>query len=124
MKDRRHGATRKAREGRPPTRWQLSDGTIVESGGRVLGAGENARKLRALLDTPPVYVTVGPLPDGRMPLDPDNDFLLDAFVRQKALWLELEVETAYVADFDDAPVEVQTLVRDLEAEPFDPDAIY
>lgn len=68
---------------KPPMQWVLSDGTVVEGGGRVVGTGETARKLRALLDDPPVYVTVGPMPDGSVPLDPHSDFLLDAFVRDK-----------------------------------------
>lgn len=105
-------------------RWKLSDGTVVESGGRVHGTTKAAFEMRAQLDHPPAFVEVGPLPDGQVQLDPSNDFLLDSFVRGIASWLNLEVETDYLRKLEDAPPDVQELVRDLEAAPFDPGTLY
>lgn len=104
--------------------WTLSDGTRVELGGRVIGTGETARKARALLGSPPVFVVVAAQPDGSVELDAKNPYLLDAFVRGVARWLGLTFETDYAPKLEDAPRDVQELVRALQAEPFDPRKIY
>jgi len=105
-------------------RWTFTDGSVIETGGRVTGTAKAAFEMRAELDTPPVFVEVGPAPDGRVELDPHNDFLIDSFVRGIASWLKQSFETDYVRNLEDAPEDVQTLVRDIEATPDDPSALH
>lgn len=105
-------------------RWTLSDGTVVESGGKVNGASEVARQLRAVIEAPPVFVSVGPEPDGRVELDVSNDFLLHAFVQDHRFAFRYEVETDYEPKLEDTPADVQELVRGLEADEYVPGRIY
>ncbi|MBI2391513.1 MAG: hypothetical protein HYV09_18125 [Deltaproteobacteria bacterium] len=108
--------------------WRLTDGTIVRSGGVVIGDSRIAGELRADLEQPPVFVEVGPLPDGSVPLDVGNDYLLHAFVVGRAAsavpGMGFTFDTDYVPDLRDAPADVQELVHALEAEPLDPGVIY
>lgn len=105
-------------------RWIFSDGTVLDLGGDVIGWTVNARKIRALLSSQPVYVWVELPPDGAAMLDTMNVFLMHRFACEVAYWLGLTLETAYAPRLEDAPNHVQKLVRDLKAQPRDPETIY
>lgn len=106
--------------------WTLKDGTVVRSGGTVEGTSDTAQRLRDTLADVfgPEWVTVGPLPDGRAQLDVDNDFLLHAFVQDHRFAFGYDVETDYEPKLEDAPADVQELVRALEADEYVPGRVY
>jgi hypothetical protein len=66
--------------------WTVSDGTTVELGGNVEGATVLAQQLRQELARPGLQVTIWPLPDGKVDLDPNNPALLDAWLREEIAW--------------------------------------
>lgn len=71
--------------------WLFSDGTRVQLGGNVEGAGALARKLRDQLELLPYGracgVAVEPEPAGKVQLDPGNPYHVDAWVREWLRWV-------------------------------------
>lgn len=70
--------------------WRLSDGTVLELGGKVTGDGRAAYLARRELALP-VRVHRKPAPSTLELLDPKDPELLDAYVQSLATYLRLEV---------------------------------
>jgi hypothetical protein len=97
--------------------WSFSDGTVLLSGGEVVGGSELADSLRHAIayaksgEGWPVSVALPP--GGSWPLDVHSDFTLNALAQEEA-WrpvrhlAEPKVITDY-AEGDDVPAEVHTM---------------
>jgi hypothetical protein len=91
--------------------WTFSDGTILNSGGRVTGSSEFAAELRAAVRER-VGVHVFPHPSEDVPLDPGSNYLLDIFARSRARSGHVRMSTEYEADVEDAPPALVTKIRE------------
>ena len=65
--------------------WAFSDGTTVALGGNIEGASVLAQRLRSDL-AGGVMVSIWPEPGGRVPLDPNDAALLDAWLSHEIDW--------------------------------------
>jgi len=85
--------------------WQLSDGTKVHKGGRVIGTSDLADALRldiaAVKRGWSVASPIGPMPSGSSDLDLDSELSVDAWLRAHASLYGVEIESGPSVTYPD-----------------------
>jgi len=108
--------------------WVFSDGTLLESGGKVSGGSALADALRQDIQEARagdhVLVPIAPEPGGGLPLDPDQDFYLNALAyRHHVVDGQLITFTTDYREGDDVPKEAREL-REAHDRDYVPGRIY
>jgi hypothetical protein len=103
--------------------WHLADGTVVTSGGNITGDSDVASRMRAVLEDGEAFVAVVAQPCA-VAVDPNNDWLLDMFVRDRARRYEQTVTSDYTPRDEDIPPNVRDLLARRAASKPNPNAIY
>ena len=102
--------------------WTFGDGTILKSGGNVVGKTSLAKALRRIIREGTAEVHVTPLPSAPVPLDPTEDFLLDLFAseiaRQKRLSLTIEPPEYGPPIPENLRARIETATRNTILEPY------
>lgn len=103
-------------------RWEFSDGTTVDLGGKVEGPTLLAQRLREQLSRPVVRVTIWPPPGGDVALDPSDPALLNAWLRAELdFWTRVRELPLTLKSPDGVPALPPPPWAD---QPHDPSAVY
>ncbi len=98
--------------------WTFSDGTIWQSGGEVIGTSAFAQWWREAFAEQRLYPELATTvqvaaPSVNVPLDLDDDYLLDMFAHQRAIVARLTVSS----DYQPTDANMPPLVRELRRQP-------
>lgn len=102
--------------------WKVGDATI-ESGGKVIGDGNNASDIRRALENGAAIFYLDSPPNA-YPVDPKSDWVLHRYLLEYGDFCRVEVTTDYVPKDEDIPLDVARAMKDLEDDPKQAGEIY